>query len=148
MNDVKGAMNRFGVALTSSGVATHAPTEQPGVAEIKALADIDVGFLPDAADLAALESSARIGRRESLADDLRVPSPAAWRAKESSRRRARVAPFESAVRCLSSFQSKMNEPAAVTSSAAEAEAKMMSLVGVILKMQDRIYALRDERKRT
>ena len=110
-------------------------TDAPAVAELRALADIDVAHLPEHLDLDAVDRAGRLLDARSHADDLRLPPPP---------RQTRIGGelSRNMADSIETYRQRRDVPVAADPAALEAEARLMAACEGICRFQDHIFGAR------
>lgn len=109
--------------------------EQPAVAELQALANVDIAHLPEHMDLDAIDRAGRLLEARSHADDLRLPAPPV-RTRSGGELQRNMASS------IATYRARRDVPVAADAAALEAEARLMAACDGICRFQDQIFGAR------
>ncbi len=125
------AVNRFSAAFQGSNLATEqgptAGTEQPGIAQLKALQQVDIALAPEHIDFEG-RMRANPFASSGSPDDLRLPPPP-QPALDGP------AMMQATSRAMAQFQSQSTKPVSMDREALLAEGRMMAVLGGIDRLK-------------
>jgi hypothetical protein len=131
------AVQRFSASFQGSHLATErgqaAGTEQPGIAQLKALQHVDVTLAPEHLDFEGRMRANPFGDTGRRPDDLRLPPPPQPTLDGP-------AMMQATRRTLTQFQSQATKPVSVDADALRAEGRMMAVLGGIDRLKLEIQA--------
>jgi hypothetical protein len=135
-----GTVERFGMTGgRGSELAAHEVNHaEVGVAELEALAQVDI-VRAEHLDLASIADAGQVFERRSHSDDLRLPPPP-FRSQDGD------AIFRQLGRAVDTFTKNGGMPVAASEPALTAEAKMMTVLRGIHRLELEIHARRDRHR--